>query len=239
MSLDATLVGMGRGSLGALLIGVVLALAPSAALANSGDVAATQALARATDTLVRAASPDVNKGLAAAKRYASQIAAQCPRAAAGSPQNRASEQLDDEVIGAMTIAGYSVAAAPIARFAHAVHFLRWSNGRLTRTVKTFAAKLQKLSTLALPNVCGDIQAWAAGGYQALPADTVPFVKHYLAVTPEAEEVPLMIRLLMPYATPSDVPILHRVERLETHLGEAEAAAVEAYSRLILALELNQ
>ncbi len=222
-----------------LLAALGLMLIPAGAVASSGDAAATQALARATDTLVRAASPDVSKGLAAARRYASQVATQCPRAAAGSPMNRASEQLDDEVIGAMTVAGYSVAAAPIARFEHAVHNLRWSNGRLTRAVRTFAAKLQKLSTLALPNVCGDIQAWAADGFQALPADTVPFVRHYLAVTPEAEEVPLIIQLLMPYATPSDVPILHRVERLETHLGEAEAAAVEAYSRLILALELNQ
>ncbi len=222
-----------------MLAGLALTLAPAAALANSGDAAATQALARATNTLVLAATPDVSKGLAAAKHYASRIAAQCPRAAAGSPQNHDSEQLDDEVIGAMTIAGYSTAAAPIARFAHAVHGLRWSNGRLTRTVRTFAAKLQQLSTLALPNTCGDIQAWAASGFKTLPPSTVPFVRHYLAVTPEAEEVPLMIRLLMPYATPSDVPILHRVERLETRLGEAEAEAVETYSHLILSLNLNQ
>jgi hypothetical protein len=228
-----------RASCASLLVGLALALTPTAALGDSGDVAATQALARATDTLVRAASPDVSKGLAAAQRYARGVGAQCPRAAAGSPQDGDSEQLDDELIGAMTIAGYSTAAAPIAKFERAVRDLRWSNGRLTRTVRTFAAKLQKLSTLALPNMCGDIQSWAASGYRTLPASTVPFVKHYLAVTPEAEEVPLMIRLLMPYATPSDVPILHRVERLETRLGEAEAAAVETYSRLIMTLELQQ
>jgi hypothetical protein len=222
-----------------LLAGLALVSAPGVALAGSGDVAATQSLARATDTLVRAATPEVSKGLAAARRYASGIAAKCPRAAAGSPMNQASEQLDDEVIGAMTIAGYSVAAGPIATFGRSVHGLHWSNARLTRAVKTFAAKLQKLSTSTLPDVCGDIQAWAASGYKTLPATTVPFVRHYLQVTPEAEEVPLIIRLVTPYATPSDFPILRRVERLETKLGEAEAAAVESYSRLILALELNQ
>jgi hypothetical protein len=221
---------------------VVLAfvLVPSAALgASSGDAAATQALARATDTLVRAANPDIPKGLAAARRYAGKIAAGCPHAAAGSPQNGQSEQLDDELIGGMTIAGYNVAAAPIARFKRAVAGLHWSNGRLTRAVATFADKLQKLSTLALPNLCGDIQSWAASGYKTLPASTVPFVHHYLQVTPEAAEVPLIIQLVGPYATNADFPILRRVERLETRLGEAEAAAVETYSHVIITLELNQ
>ena len=138
----------------------------------------------------------------------------------------------------MTVAGYSTAAGPIATFAHAVRGLHWSNARLTRAVQTFAAKLQKLSTLALPNVCGDVQSWAASGFTTVPASTAQFVPHYLAVTPEAEEVPLMIHLLMPYASPSDFPILRRVERLETRLGEAEAAAVETYSRVIMALELQ-
>jgi hypothetical protein len=222
-----------------LFAGLALTLAPAAALANAGDEAATQALARATDTLVRAASPDVDRGLAAVKRYASRLTAQCPGAAAESPQNHESEQLDDELIGALTATGYSVAAAPIATFARAVHGLHWSNGRLTRAVGTFATKLRELSTLAVPNVCGDVQAWAASGFKTLPTDTVPFVRHYLAVTPEAEEVPLMIRLLMPYATTSDFPILRRVERLETRLGEAEAEAVEIYSRVIISLNLHQ
>jgi hypothetical protein len=139
----------------------------------------------------------------------------------------------------MTVAGYSTAAGPIATFDHAVRGLRWSDARLTRTVRTFAAKLQQLSTLALPNVCGDVQAWAAGGFATVPASTTQFVPHYLAVTPEAEEVPLMIHLLMPYARPGDFAILRRVERLEARLGEAEAAAVETYSHVIMSLELQQ
>jgi hypothetical protein len=228
-----------RPLLVSVFAGLALLLVPSAALASAGDEAATQTLARATDTLVRAASPEVAKGLAAAKRYAGNITAGCPHAATGSPQNGQSEQLDDEVIGGMTVAGYSVAAAPIARFKRAVHGLHWSSGRLTRAVSTFADKLQKLSTLALPNVCADIQSWAASGYKTLPAGTVPFVRHFLRVTPEAEEVPLIIQLVSPYATAADFPILRRVERLETRLGEAEAAAVETYSRLIIAVELAQ
>ncbi len=222
-----------------VLAGLALSLAPAAAQASSSDVAATRALAHATDALVRAASPDVHRGLAAAQRYAGQLVAQCPDAAAGSPQNHESEQLDDELIGAMTTVGYHVAAGPAATFARAVRGLRWSNRRLTRAVHTFAAKLAGLTRLATPDVCGDVRAWAASGYQTVPASTTAFVGHYLAITPEAAEVPLIIDLATPYTVPSEIPVLRRVEHLETRLGEAEAAAVESYSKVIMALELKQ
>ncbi len=224
------------GSVAAVLLA---GLAPAGALASSGDVAATRALARATDALVRAASPDVHRGLAAAQRYAHQIAAQCPGAAAGSPQNHESEQLDDELIGAMTTVGYRVATRPAATFARAVRGLHWSNHRLTRAIRTFTTKLTGLTRLATPDVCGDVRAWAASGYQTVPATTSAFVSHYLAITPEAEEVPLIIDLATPFATPSEIPVLRRVERLETRLGEAEATAVESYSQVLISLELKQ
>lgn len=229
---------LGRAA-AALTAGIALSLAPATALASSGDVATTRALARATDTLVRAASPDVHRGLAAAESYARQIINQCPNAAAGSPQNHESEQLDDELIGAMTTVGYRVAARPAATFARQVGGLRWSNHRLTRAVHTFATKLAGLTHLATPDVCGDIRAWAASGYQTVPASTTAFVSQYLAITPEAEEVPLIISLAERYEVPSEIPVLRRVEHLETRLGEAEAAAVESYSRVIMALELKQ
>jgi len=222
------------------LLGLValLAFAP-AALAGSNNVAATRALASATNTLVVAATPEVPRGLAAAEHYASGLVAQCPKVAVGSPQNHDSEQLDNELIGAMTTVGYRVAAAHIAVFAHAVGGLRWSNSRLTNAVHRFARKLLGLSKLATPNVCGDIQTWVASGFQMVPASTVAFDKTYLSTTPEAEEVPLIVQLATPYASPSEIPVLKRVERLEEKLGEAEAAAVESYSRVIIALELKQ
>jgi hypothetical protein len=230
---------MVRGAILVLLAGLMLGLVPGSALASSRDVATTSALARATDALVRAANPDVSRGLAAAKRYAGQIASQCPAAAAGSPQNHEAEQLDDEVIGAMTTVGYRVAAEPVATFAHRVRGLHWSNHRLTQAVKRFTTKLAGLTRLATPDVCADLRAWAASGYQTVPASTVAFDQHYYAVDPEAEEVPLIISLATPYATPADFSVLRHVERLETKLGEAEAAAVESYSRLIISLELKQ
>jgi hypothetical protein len=215
------------------------ALAASAQAAPPSDVAATQALANASNTLLIAAHPDIHKGLAAAKSFASQIAAQCPGAAAGSPQDHDSEQLDDEVIGAMTAVGYHTAAAPIAAFARAVEGLHWSDARLTRAVRTFARKLKGLSTLAIPNLCGDVGAWVGSGYQTLPASTVQFNRDYAAVDTEAEEVPLIVRLSIRYVRPDELPVLRRAEQFETQLGEAEANAVGSYAHLVDALELKQ
>jgi hypothetical protein len=223
-----------------LLAGAALAAAPPAAAGRSGaDVAATQALARATDALVRASTPDVPRGVAAVKSYANRVAGECPAVAAGSPQNHDSEQLANELVGALTATGYHVAAAPIATFARAVRGLHWSNPRLTRAVRTFATKLRGLSTLAVPALCTDIKAWVTSGYATLPASTVQFDRRYAEVDVEAEESPEIIRLATPYAIPADFAVLRRVERLEAKLAEAEAHAVSDYTHLMNTLELQQ
>ncbi len=59
-------------------------------------------------------------------------------------------------------------------------------------MRTFATKLEGLSTLAIPNLCGDIEGWVASGYTTLPASTTQFNRSYSAVDPEAEEVPLIV-----------------------------------------------
>jgi hypothetical protein len=223
----------------ALLVGLTLAVTPSAALAKSGNVASTQALARATDTLVSAARPDIAKGLAAVRTYTNQVAAQCPRVAAGSPENGDSDQLDNEVVGALTVVAYRSAATPIAAFDRAVKGLSWSNGRLTRAVRTFAKKLDGLTKLATPNVCGDVQGWVSSSFATLPASTVQFDKHYYAVDTEAEEVPEILKLVRPYASIGELSTLSRVDRFEAELGEAEAHAVAYYTHLMDSLELNQ
>ena len=228
------------GSVVLVLVSLALAAAPQASLAESpGDATATQALARATKTLLNAARPDLPRGLAAVKAYANEIAAQCPKVAAASPQNHGAEQLDDEVIGAMTVVGYRTGAGPIKVFYHAVKGLHWSNPKLTRAVKTFATKLDKLVGLTVPSLCGDVKEWVVGGYTTLPASTTQFLTQYNAVDPEAEEGPLIMRLARPYATAGDVSLEHSINTFEAELAETEAHAVFAYKHLMNSIELNQ
>ncbi len=228
------------GSVVVVLAIVASAMAPPAASARStADVAATQTLARAAKVLLQAARPDLPKGLANVNRYAKEVAAQCPQAAAKSPQNHGAEQLDNEVIAAMTVVGYRTGAGPVKTFYHAVKGLHWSNPRLTHAVKTYATKLDKLVSLTVPDLCGDIKEWVASGYQTLTASTTQFLKQYEAVDPEAEEGPLILRLAKPYATAGDISLYHSIERFEAELAETEARAVFAYKTIMNTVELNQ
>jgi hypothetical protein len=231
------MLGVGAPAL-ALVCASLWAVAPSA-LAKGADGASTRALARATTALLHAARPDIPKGLAAIKSFANEVAVQCPKVAAASPQNEGAEQLDDEVVGALTVVGYRTTTGPIDRFYAAVKGLRWSNPKLTRAVRKFATKLQKLVHLSVPSLCGDIKEWAASGYKTLSTGTTRFLQGYNAVDPEAEEGPLILRLLEPYATPADVPVYRDIENFESQLAEAEAHAVVYYKRLMSAIELNQ
>ena len=219
----------GRKVWAALTVCMVLAVAPVAQAAparSAADVTATRALARATKTLLHAARPDLPKGLAAVKHYAAEIAQECPKVAAESPQNHGAEQLDNEVIGAMTVVGYRTAAAPIGAFYHAVKGLRWSNPKLTRAVKTFATKLHELVGLTRSPTCAArSKNGSASGYETLSASTTQFVQRYNAVDPEAEEGPLIMRLARPYASASDIPLFHSIEHFEAELAETEAHAV--------------
>src|SRR6202042_233954 len=100
---------------------------------------------------------------------------------ANSPENKDANEFSNEVIGTMTITAYRPDAAAFDAFARAVKGLRWSNRRLTREVRVYATKLKGLTVLPAPNICGDVEAWAADGFQALPESTVRFDKRYFAV----------------------------------------------------------
>ncbi len=219
-----------------LALAACAAVAP-AALAKSGNVAATRAYIRANYALVRDARANLAPAEAAGKSLANQVTAQCPLAAAGSPQDHDSELLSVEVVGALTISAYRPDAAAAAAFGRAVGGLRWSNRALTHIVRTYAAQLQALTTLALPDVCADVQAWAASGYRTLPASTVQFDVSYEADDIQAEEVPL--RLLAPYEDAGEASLVRRTRRLEGPLAQAEANATADYTQILDGLELSQ
>ncbi len=223
-----------------LVLGVVFAgaslTASAAASTRAGDVAATRDYVQAFYALARSSHATIAPGKAALRRLVREVRAECPRAAAGSPQNQESNALSDEVIGTMTITAYRPDARSIEAFARAVEGLHWSNPRLTHIVRIYGAKFKGLMSLAPADICGDVEAWAADSFQALPESTVHFNKRYFAVTPEAEEVPL--RLLAPYEGPVEVSLLRRVKQLEVPVAEAEAGAVQSWQEIVGAIGLT-
>lgn len=216
---------------------LALAAAPSAASAKPGDAAATRAYIRANYALVRTGRANLAAGNAAVKSLVSQITGECPLAAAESPQNHDSEQLSNEVVGAITIAAYSPDTAAMESFARTIGSLHWSNRVLTRLVGKYATQINGLAKLASPDVCGDVKAWVAGGYQTLPPGAMQFDQSYYRADIEAEEVPL--KLLAPYESAPEVSLLHRTMRLEAPLAQAEANVVGDYTKILDTLGLQE
>jgi hypothetical protein len=215
---------------------LAVAIAPSTALAKPGDVTATQAYIQANYTLLREANTKLTQGEAALTHLLHQLRGQCPKVVAESPQDHNSEQLSDEVIGAMTIAAFHPVGKSILAFDRTVQALHWSDPRLTRKVKAYATKLTTLSKLAMPDLCADLKAWATSGFQTLSAGTLRFDRLYGAVEVGIGEV--ATRQLVPFELPAEKATLRRVDQIEARLLDAEARAVETWSQILDALGLN-
>lgn len=243
-----------------IAVGLVVALAPSSALARSGmqpqqadvavakakvqaktrtkpgDIAATKAYIQADYALVHTARVNMLSGEAALEELRAKLGGECPKAAAASPENEAAEKLSNEVIGAMSTVFIRADVQAVGSFTDAVGHLRWSNPKLTRKVSTYAGKLKALTVLAMPDVCGDVKAWASSGYRALPASTAQFDRQFTAEDVGIGEVPA--RLLAPYEDRGGRVTLQHTKQFENELVDAEARAVEPWSKILDELELQ-
>jgi hypothetical protein len=219
----------------AAVTGGVLAM-PAPALASAGNAAATQAYIRANYALVHAAAANIHRSEAALTGVVAQVRSECPNAAEGSPQDHDSEQLSDEVVGAIVVAGVKPSLAAIHSFTRSAGSLHWSSHGLTSAVRAYIDKLETLSTLTPPNLCGDVKAWVASGYQTLPASTVRFDAQYTPVWVALGELPAT---LSRFEGPQERGLISVVNRLENQITEYEARAVERYAEILDALELKQ
>jgi hypothetical protein len=223
-----------------------LALTPAAASAHSHKVAAkhsspnslaTRAYVKANYALVGFARANLPAAKVAISSLGTTVSGECPLAAADAPQDHEAEQLNNEVVGALEVAAYQPDKESMVAFAHTIRGLHWSNHKLTHMVDAYATKLEGFSTLAAPNICADVKAWASSGYATLPASTVSFDKGFYAYDIEAEEVSL--RLLRPYESATEASLVRRTEQLEAPLAEFEAEAVSDYSEILDSLKLPQ
>ena len=219
---------------GAASVALVMA-APAPASAAGGDAAATQAYLSASYALGRAAKAKEGAAQAALDGLLASVRAECPNVAAESPQDTDSEQLSNELVGAMIIAGTAPDRQAIARYARAVSSLHWSNGALTRSVKTFAGQLSALSTMAPPNLCGDVRNWVASGYRSLPTTTVQFDERYKAVNVPIGQLPVG---LARFETPAQRGVVQKILQLEQDEADFEARAVNTYGQIMNAMVLQ-
>ncbi len=221
---------------------LVVAVAPAAALAGTGNhtraenVATTKTYIQADYLLAHTARINMLSGEAALESLQQTLSAECPMAAAASPENEAAAALSNEVIGAMSVVFIRADIQVVDGFAETVAHLHWSNQKLTHKVKIYAAKFKVLAALEMPDVCGDVRAWAASGYRTLPASTTQFDEHYSAHNVGIGEIPT--HLLAPYEDSHEREVLTLTRQFESELVDAEARAVAQWSKILNALDLQ-
>jgi len=198
---------------------VVLALlvAPAAALAGSPDVASTHAAIAADHALDRARLQMVAGTQAKVESYRGRLAAECPNAGAGSPETEAAEPMSAEVADALWSIAYGAAAGPIARFAKVIGPLRWTNSRFSQAIHAFASSLSGLSKVRLPDICADVRAWTASGFETVPPDALELNRQVEPL--ELPEIPWSA--VARDERGGDAGLVRYIEHAETKLAEAE------------------
>jgi hypothetical protein len=213
------------------------AAASAASGGRARDVAATRAYIQANYRLTRVARGNLAASEGASHALARRTVGECPLGGEGSYTNNAASQFSEEVVGTIVTTTFRPDVGAIDAFTHVVKHLRWSDARLTHSVRGYVAKLENLAALPPANICEDVKAFAAADFRVAPEATISFDKRYLAADVEAEEVPL--RLLAPYEGAKQVALLRRTKQLEAPIAQAEANAVAQYTAIMRGLALSQ
>jgi hypothetical protein len=219
-----------------LLVTLALGLAPAQSLASPGDISATHSYIEANYALAKAEVAAIGPAQAKFEQLNRQLAGECPRAGAGSPQNEASQPMSLEVWVAFWSLAFGTNAHAIQAFANTVGRLRWNKDAITRAAETYAKDLNELASLPLPHLCSDVLSWKANGFQTISAAVLSLVGHAEAIEPK----PVSTRLLAPYERGADASILARTKPLEKKLAENEFIAGQSdWIQVLDTLALNQ
>jgi hypothetical protein len=220
----------------ATVVALVCAVTAPTAPAASRDFASTHALIGAGYRLAKAGAAKIPLAERKARGVIAKLAKQCPQAGAGAPQDEEAQRMGLEAAGALWSAAYGTASKEIDAFVRAVRPLRWSDPRLTRRVQGFAKGLAVLGSLPMPDLCGDVAKWRAGGYGKVPASTEAYDR--LVEQTEIHAIPE--RLVRRYERGSDHAFAVRIKQLEGKLERAEVSVgFEYWNTLLEKLGLPQ
>jgi hypothetical protein len=214
------------------LVAVVLAcgIAPSgAAAASSQDVKAARIVLTTGYSTLRGVLATWPKMEASLRVLDRKFASECPNVGAGLPQNEDEQYLSYEVAGALWATAYDADAPILHRFIHRVTGLTSSNPKLTRRVYKFLNGLEEMIALQVPDICGDVRAWKASGYQKIPTSTLQYDKHVEDINVEIPSP----KLADPYLVPSDRALVPKLEHLVTRFEEREFSTGQRYWDMLL------
>jgi hypothetical protein len=215
---------------------LVLGVAPTGASAAARDVDSTHAYLVAAHTALQAVVGKWSSVEAGIRRLDLRFHSECPDIGAGSPQSEEEQKLSYEVAGALWATGYHTDIKIVRSFDKAVAPLSWSNPTITHDARKFTKSLRQMAALPVPDLCGDVRTWTAGGYKAVPADTEQFDRRVEAI--EVKEIPR--RLLLPFLPSGDKALLAQTEHLATKFEELEFSRGQIdWNTALETLGLNQ
>ena len=209
-----------RSTLAAALAGataLLTLLIASSAAHGARDMSATHAYIQANYALARVAVARIPVSEARIQDFNRKLGAQCPQAGRGTPINEASQPMSYEVAVALWSLAYGADAGPIRKFLEAVKPLKWSSPRISRAARSYADELNALATLPLPDLCTDVRAWTASGFQTIPANVAALDRRVEAIEPQ----PVPNAWLAPSEQGADAAIAARTRKLEKKLSETE------------------
>lgn len=206
-------------------IAALCAAAPAAAsAASSHDVAAARTVLTSGYETLRGVLRTWPKVEASLRDLNRRFARECPGIGAGSPQTETEKRLSYEVAGALWATAYHADAPYVRRFIHRVTGVTSSNPRLNRRVYKFLNGLNEMLALQVPDICSDVRAWTASGYQRVPTSTLQFDRHVEAIDVEIPSP----KLAKPYLTASDRGLVPKLERLIHRFEELEFTTGQQY-----------
>ena len=223
---------------------------------TSQDRAATRALLEARYTYEQALLASAPASRAATEGLASSLGGECSGVLAGAPHetlstllesplhsesppqsprqrgesNRERRQLSDlqsELALALELPPIEADRQAALAYARAVGTLQWSNSYLTELARIGAATLERQLQSAPPEVCADMKAWVASGYQTLSTATKVLIHEQ-----ETMDRPLLRVLrerlaslpgtdpLLPYEGSQEKALARRLDVLEGDLKSA-------------------
>ncbi len=227
---------------GALL--VVFAM-PAVARVKPDDAAATLTYLKAQYIATRAADADIPAGFAALEALGKKLNVECPGVLANAPHLAPGEspsqsqlEITEEVLTVVLGTFERTDHPALAHFSHVVSGLRWSDRALTRLARSYAAERAAQSSLQAPDLCADLKAWVASGYQAVSPSTKQYV-HRLDVISGMTVVnfnegldigKIIARRLSPYEGRTDKAIVRRINRTEAQVKRRFKAELMAASK---------
>jgi hypothetical protein len=209
--------------------------APVHATADVGDQSATNRYLRADSALLHGILAHAPDEVRAGQALVQRVRRDCPGSLSAAPPGVALDEVSREITAAITLVLSRPDHAVIARFVRIVQGVHWHDPFLRRAVSAYVAALVPLTSVPPPNLCGDIRAWAATHFAAVPAATRAL---NLRLQPAADgPANVSIALLRRHASRPTAQLLPRIVALEAKVSALEqVTATRVWSQTMAALD---